>query len=114
MRAFTWAAIVVIGMVVGTGQVHATEGTLRGMNGAQTVFLYKDTTARSEGFKLIQAGVHRTNPAMLMSLMACAVDSGTRAIITSVGFATHDVMIIEGAASGCRGNVAAEEFHRAR
>lgn len=63
----------------------------------------------SEGFSLIQAGVHKTNPAMVIKLLSCAVDPGTKAIITDGGFATHTILVTSGENSGCRGDVVAED-----
>jgi hypothetical protein len=36
-------------------------------------------------FPLIRAGVHKSNPALLVPLIACAPAAGTRAVTTSAG-----------------------------
>lgn len=109
MKRMILAAAMIAAM---TGGAAATDGYLAGMNGGAHVFVWKDVAARDEGFRLIQAGVHRSNPAMIMRLIACETRTGTRVVITSAGWATHDVIVIDGPASGCRGNIAAEEFTR--
>jgi len=43
-----------------------------------------------------------------MRLLSCIVPSGTGVIITDMGFATHDIMVIDGEKAGCRGNIPAE------
>jgi dihydrodipicolinate reductase len=88
----------------------ATEGRLVGLNKATIVIVWRDKASNDEAMALHDAGVDKTNPALLMRLIACIVPSGTRAIITSAGFATHDIMVIEGQHSGCRGNVVMEMF----
>jgi hypothetical protein len=86
------------------------DGQLVGQGGASTVIIWKDKTSHEEGLSLISAGVHKTNPALLVRLISCIVPSGTRAITTSAGFMTHDIMVVEGEHSGCRGNVPMEVF----
>lgn len=90
----------------------ATEVTLRGMGGSDVVFVWRSSDAHSEGMRLINANVHQTNPALVARLLACMVPSGTKAVITSAGFMTHDILVIAGTDSGCRGNVAAETVSR--
>ena len=86
----------------------AQQGVLRGLSGAERVVVWKNSEAHSEGLKLIQAGIHNSNPALLSSLIACIVPTGTTIIFTSVGFATHDIMVTSGSSSGCHGNVPME------
>lgn len=86
--------------------------TLRGIGGADVVFVWRSSAAHSEGLKLIRAGVLKTNPRLVARLLACLVPSGTHAIITDAGFATHDVVVTSGKDSGCHGNVAAEAVKR--
>lgn len=69
----------------------AQQKMLRGLGGAANVFVWKDKKSHTEGMTLIQAGVHKTNPALLMRLIACMVPSGTMAVVTDAGFATHDI-----------------------
>jgi hypothetical protein len=86
------------------------DGRLVGLNGNPMVVVWKDKKSNEEAMALHDAGVDKSNPVLLMPLVACTVPSGTRAIITSAGFATHDIMVIEGEHSGCRGNVPMEMF----
>ncbi|MBM2574693.1 hypothetical protein JQC91_00115 [Jannaschia sp. Os4] len=88
----------------------AVEGRLVGLGGMDVVFVWKDKAAQSEGLDLISANVHRSNPTLLLGLLSCIVPTGTRAVTTDAGFVTHDVLVIEGGDSGCRGNVPVEAF----
>ncbi|QDC00380.1 hypothetical protein [Mesorhizobium sp. 8] len=85
---------------------------LQAFGGANSIIVWKSSDAQSEGMQLIQAGVHKTNPAMVMKLVSCIEKPGTRVIITDMGFVTHDIMVIDGKDQGCRGNIAAEELGR--
>lgn len=66
----------------------------------------------SEGFKLIQAGVHQSNPMLVIRLLSCAVPAGTKAIITDSGFATQTILVTDGDNAGCRGDVVTEDINR--
>lgn len=88
----------------------ALEGELRSLGSADTVIVWKTKKAHDEGLRLINANVHRSNPALLIPLVACMPTSRTKAIVTSAGFATHDIMVISGPHSGCRGNIPVESF----
>jgi hypothetical protein len=74
--------------------------------------VFKNTQAHTEALKLMMAGVHKTNPPLVMQLIACMVPSGTMAIITDAGFATHDILVTSGEFAGCRGNIAMEDVQR--
>src|SRR5690554_2807687 len=92
-------------MLVTSVTFSAAQGVgLIGLGGSDTVIVWRDKKAHDEGLSLISAGVHKSNPLLLIPLVACIVPSGTRAIITDGGFITHDVMIVEGENAGCRGN----------
>lgn len=88
----------------------AEDFRLVGLNGGDQVFVWKSKKAHNEAMSLIAADVHRTNPALIAVLLACIVPSGTRAIVTDMGFATHDIMVVEGKSSGCRGNIPTESL----
>lgn len=62
----------------------AQEVTL-GREAADNVFVWKDSDAQSEAFKLISSGVHKTNPVLVMRLLSCMVPGGTKAIIKMPG-----------------------------
>jgi len=72
------------------------------------VFVWRSKDAQNEGMRLIDAGVLRSNPTLVIRLISCIVPAGTRAIITDHGFATHDILVTSGPSSGCRGNVPVE------
>jgi hypothetical protein len=103
-------AIVLLGFAVTPERALASEGRLVGLNGSDVVFVWRSKADHDEGLSLINAGVHKSNPALLFPLLACIVPSGTKAIITDGGFATHDILVIDGESAGCRGNVAMESF----
>lgn len=88
----------------------AMPGKVVGINGSDVVFVWRDKDSQMEAMSLIDAGVHNSNPSLLMRLIACIVPSGTGAIITDGGFATHDIMITEGGDAGCRGNIPMESW----
>lgn len=92
------------------GSAHALEVILG--RGDEPVFVWRDGDAMDEGFKLIRAGVHKSNPMMVMELLSCAVPAGTKAIVTDSGFATQSILVIDGENSGCRGDVVTEDIKR--
>jgi len=91
---------------------NAVEGRLVGLGSMNQVLVWRDRSAQNEGLRLISAGILDTNPALLLPLLSCIVPTRTRAIVTSAGLATHDILVIEGADSGCRGNIPVEAFSR--
>lgn len=88
----------------------AREGRLVGLGGASDVFVWRNRDAHNEANRLINAGIHRTNPRLLVPLVACIVPSGTGAIITGAGMITQDILVTSGSNSGCRGNIPTESF----
>ncbi|MFN3506229.1 MAG: hypothetical protein ACK4ZU_02050 [Allorhizobium sp.] len=92
-------------------QAQAAEVTL-GRGGSDNVFVWRDGDAHSEAINLISAGVHNSNPTLVMRLLSCIVPAGTKAIITDAGFASHTILITSGDDAGCRGDIAAEDVAR--
>ena len=90
-------------------QAMAQEKTL-GRSGTDTVFVWKNSDAQSEAFKLISAGVHKTNPTLVFRLMSCMVDNGTKAVVTDGGMFSSTVLITSGKNSGCRGVIPNEDL----
>jgi len=43
--------------------------------------------------------------AVMEPLVACLVQSGTKVVTTDAGFASHDIMVIEGDHADCEGNI---------
>ena len=84
--------------------------TLVPLGGATVIIVWKNDKARSEGADLLAAGVGKSNPALLVPLVACVVPSGTQAIKTDGGFFTSDILVTSGTHSGCRGNIANEHL----
>lgn len=89
----------------------AQEITL-GRQGTENIFVWKDSDAQSEAFKLISAGVHKSNPALVFQLLSCMVPAGTKAIITDMGFASHTILVTSGEEAGCRGVIPMEDVRR--
>ena len=86
----------------------AADFSVVGLNGGDQVFVWKNDDAHDEAMSLIAANVHKSNPVLVMRLLSCVVPSGTGVIVTDMGFVTHDIMVVEGEKSGCRGNIPAE------
>lgn len=70
-----------------------------------TVTVWGDRDALREGGKLIDAGVHRTQPWMLERLIGCRVPSGTQVIVSDGGMFSSTVLVVAGRDAGCRGVV---------
>jgi hypothetical protein len=81
-------------------------------DGAPGVIVWRSEKAHTEGQQLIRAGVNKTKPALLVPLIACIVDGGTRVLVTDAGMSTSDILVIEGANAGCRGNVSTQTFRK--
>jgi hypothetical protein len=106
MRRFL---ILVLLMFISTG-AFAVEGVLEGN---EIVVVWRDANSFNEGIGLLGAGVHRSNPSLLMPLISCIAPTGTRAIHTSFNgwlSPTQNILVIEGEHSGCRGTVGLREF----
>jgi hypothetical protein len=92
----------------------AEDGTLVNPEGADVV-VWKDRKARNEGLELMRTGVHRGRPEALRSLVACTVPVGTKvSLLDSGAMISHDIEVTSGEAAGCRGNVPADSFQRAK
>lgn len=89
---------------------HAQEYRLKTFAGASNIIVWQSKDAQSEGMKLIEAGVHKTKPELIMRLVSCIAAPGTKVIVTDMGIVTHDIMIVEGKQAGCKGNIPAEEL----
>lgn len=72
---------------------------------ARPVLVWRDGAAMREGWRLVQAGVHETNPQMVQRLLACVAPSGSPIIVTDGGLATSTILVIGGSALDCRGDV---------
>ncbi|WP_323785977.1 hypothetical protein [Thalassovita sp.] len=97
-----------VAFVLAASSAHAADFKVYGLGGSDTVFVWKNKASHDEALDLISANVHKSNPALVMRLLSCIVPSGTGVIITDMGFATHDIMVIDGEKAGCRGNIPAE------
>lgn len=97
-------------LIASTVPSFAQEYRLKSFGGATNVIVWRSSDAQSEGMKLIEAGVHKTNPELVARLVACFEKPGTKVIVTDMGFLTHDIMVVEGENAGCKGNIPREEL----
>jgi len=77
-----------------------------------SVFVWKDSDAHSEAIRLIGAGVHDTNPSLVLRLLSCITKSGDKAVVTDGGFFSSTVLVTSGDQAGCRGVIANEDLRR--
>ncbi|MDO9499018.1 hypothetical protein [Falsiroseomonas sp.] len=76
------------------------------------LLIWRDSNAQSEGLRLINAGVNRTQPQMIVRLLSCVVASGSQIVVTDGGFFSSTVLVVSGRETGCRGVVANERISR--
>lgn len=100
--------LILLATALFSGAAAAQEVTL-GRSGSDNVFVWRDSAAQSEAFKLIRAKVHEESPALVFRLMSCMVPGGTKAIITDAGFGSHTILITSGDNAGCRGVIQRED-----
>ncbi|MAY63970.1 MAG: hypothetical protein CML29_17340 [Rhizobiales bacterium] len=98
------------GMVVAMGGGALAQEKTLGRADMDTVFVWKDSDAQSEGYNLINSGVHKSNPVLIMRLFSCMVPKGTRAVVTDAGFFSSTILITSGESTGCRGVIANEDL----
>ena len=65
-----------------------------------------------EGQQMVSAGVHKTNPDLIVPLISCVVDTGTQIIVGDGGFFASDVIVVSGPKAGCRGTVGNERLSK--
>ncbi|MDM7852686.1 hypothetical protein [Pseudochrobactrum kiredjianiae] len=107
-----FCGILGVALFASMSPANAQQYKLKALGDASVIFVWNSADDRSEGYKLIQAGVHKTSPQLLMPLIACVAKPGNKVIVTDMGFVTHDIMVVDGENVGCRGNIAAEELGR--
>lgn len=74
------------------------------------VYIWLNQDAWREGLALIRAGVHETDPGMVIRLMACVANKGDHAVVVGrPALAAKTVLVIDGAQKGCRGFVTDED-----
>lgn len=103
--------IVATALVLVAAPAGAQEAKL-GRDGSSVVFVWKDSDSQSEAYRLINAGVHKSNPVLLFRLMSCMPKPGDRAVVTDGGFASSTIVVTSGEESGCRGVIANEDLNR--
>ena len=82
-------------------------------DGGKNMIVWRNEKAHSEGVALISAGVNKTNPAVLLPLVACVVPVGDKVVVTDGGFFSSTVTVVSGLESGCRGVIANDYLRRA-
>jgi len=103
------ARLAVCGAIISVSfSAFAKDVTLVGIDGSESAFIWKYKLAHSEAMKLVGAGVHQTNPDLVLPLLACIVTSAAEASITGRGIITNEVTITSGPNVGCHGDVATE------
>jgi hypothetical protein len=88
----------------------AAQARTLGLKGGPDVIVWRDDKAQSEGLSLIAAGVHKSNPGLIVPYIACIVPSGTPAAKVDGGFFSSTIMVTGGKESGCRGVVSNHMF----
>ena len=78
---------------------------LRAPSPGQRIFVWKDWASAKEASKLVEAGVNKTHPELVVGLMACMVNGGTGYVVSDGGVFASDVIIVDGSEAGCRGTV---------
>jgi hypothetical protein len=88
----------------------AVEGFLFGHQAG--IFVWKNSAAMDEGIAMIKAGVHQSNPTLVMGLLSCIAPDGSRVILTGSSMFQRSVTVIDGKSAGCRGVVSSDFFKR--
>jgi hypothetical protein len=71
-----------------------------------TVVVWHNFGDAQEGSKLVQAGVDKTNPALLRRLVSCIAHEGAGYVVTEGGFyGWSNIIIVDGDQVGCRGTI---------
>ena len=107
MRVSMLAAVFTI---VATAASAATPATIKAAKPGGHVYVWI-TGKADEANTMIDQGVGRTHPELIFELIACVVDDGTKIIVTDLGFFTSTIMVTDGPAAGCRGDVYSDQFH---
>ncbi|MER8556104.1 hypothetical protein NKH37_28790 [Mesorhizobium sp. M1217] len=93
------------------GQGLADDPAVLGRAGMEQVYVWRDYDSWSEGLALVRAGVHETDPHMVLRLMACIAKTGDHAVIVGrAGVAAKTILVIDGEQKGCRGFVTDEDL----
>ncbi len=91
----------------------AQEHTLVAYGTNKSVPVWKDLRSLREGTDMLQAGVHKRNPELVNSLLACFVPDGTKVVVSgSPALGVNDVLVTSGVDAGCRGSVNRESMDK--
>lgn len=87
---------------------YADETIRLGRTGMDQAFVWRDAEAQLQAYSLIRA--QRLD--MLVPLIACMPSKGTAAVaVKSIGWASQQIVVVEGPSAGCVGVVADEDVH---
>ena len=78
------------------------------------VYVWTSRDALHEAYNLIRAKVHETNIDLLIPLLSCVVEPGTRAAVTKDSASILTIVILNGPYEGCRGVIALEDIQSSR
>ncbi|TIT24434.1 MAG: hypothetical protein E5W81_11780 [Mesorhizobium sp.] len=93
------------------GLGRADDPALLGRPGMEQIYVWLNYESWSEGLALIRAGVHETDPQMVIRLLACIAKKGDHAVIVGrPSLAAKTILVIDGAHKGCRGFVTDEDL----
>lgn len=102
--------LVVVGAMLAAASPALADQVTLGRTGMDSVYVWLDSEAHSEALKLIAAGVHETKPQMILALLSCIATPGDHAVVLDQSWGSARIVIVDGAKSGCRGNVAVEDI----
>jgi hypothetical protein len=63
---------------------------------------------------MFEEGINKTRPELLMPLISCFAESGSKIAVTDGGFFSSEIMVMDGPEAGCSGIVSNEVPHRLR
>ena len=107
--------LTICGAAIGmSASAFANDTILGGLEGSETVFIWKDKASHFEAMKLVGAGMHQTNPDLVLPLLSCIVTSSTQANIIGRGTVTDEVTITSGPNAGCHGMLLWKQSSRSR
>jgi len=101
-----------VAVIVGlcAGEAVAKEGMLIASANEEVVHVWRDDDAFASAKGLSRIGIPISNPEVVRNLAACTVDTNTKATTRRTTPAVTEILVVEGAESGCTGVVANKHF----
>jgi hypothetical protein len=115
-RSFEMKVIMttIVALVLATTSAASQTGaiTLQDSSGNKVVAVWRSDKAMEQGRQLVQQGISKQKPELLLQLIACFVPNGTKASFTNTSFfsVSTEVLIVDGERAGCRGVVSANDI----